>query len=393
MKKKVYTKTTVVMTVAFFFLMLSLPGSAEARQDKEYFKLKNLNKILEKSLDFDFDFDMSSLADMNFDFDLKDLKLNLREMAGESREDYKEKYEEKFDKTVALTKDGKVEVRNVSGDIEVKTWARAEVKIDALKVSKASSQEKARENADKVKIVVTSESGLVRIETDYPEKSKNLRVSITYVLTVPQGASLSAGTVSGDVTVADLGGNVKASAVSGEVKLGKIGGSVKAKSVSGGVVLEGAKNGASCEVVSGTIKVSDVDGDVSVKGVSGDIELSKIRGSVTADTTSGEIYMKNIADAENVKAKILSGDIRYEGDIMKSGVYEFQSHSGDVTLLIPADSAFDLEAKTFSGTIDSDFDLTISGKISKKSIRGKANGGGADIEVQTFSGDVRLRKK
>jgi hypothetical protein len=395
MKNKVYTKTMVVMMAAAFLLMLSLPGSAAAMQEKEYFKLKNLNKILEKSLDFDIDFDLdlSALADLALDLDLKDMDLDIKEMVRESQEKYKEKYEEKFDKTVALAKDGKVEVHNISGDIEIKTWNRAEVKIDALKVSKASSKEKAKENADKVKIVVTSEGDLVRVETDYPEKAKNLNVSVTYVLTVPLGASPSVSTVSGDVTVADIGGDTKATAVSGEVKLGKIGGSVKAKSVSGSVIVQGAKNGASCEVVSGSINVSNVDGDISIKGVSGDIELTDIRGSVTAGTTSGEIYMKNITDAEIVKAKILSGNIRFEGNIMKSGNYDFQSHSGNVNLLIPASSAFDLEAKTFSGTIDSDFELTISGKISKKSIRGTANGGGADIEVQTFSGDVKIRKK
>jgi hypothetical protein len=393
MKNKMYAKTAVVMTAVVFLLMLSLPGSAAAMQEKEYFKLKNLDKILEKSLDFDFDFDivLSHMADFDFDMDLGDLNLDIKKMVGESRE----KYKEKFDKTVALAKDGKVEVSNVSGDIEIKTWDRNEVKIDALKVSKANTKEKAKANADLVKIVVTKEDGLVRVKTEYPKnnKNRNLSVSITYNLMVPKGASPSVNTVSGDIVVADIGGDVKASAVSGEVKLGKVGGGVKAKSVSGGVVLQGAKNGAHCEVVSGMIKVSDVTGDVSVKGVSGDIELTDIRGNLTASTTSGEIYMKNINEAETVKAKILSGDLKYEGDIMASGVYEFQSHSGDVTLLIPAGTAFDLEAKTFSGSIDSDFDLTISGKISKKSIKGKANGGGADIEVQTFSGDVKIRKK
>jgi hypothetical protein len=36
----------------------------------------------------------------------------------------KEKYEEKFEKTVSLAKDGKVYLKNLSGDIDVKTWTR-----------------------------------------------------------------------------------------------------------------------------------------------------------------------------------------------------------------------------------------------------------------------------
>ena len=46
----------------------------------------------------------------------------------------REKHEEKFEKTESLARDGKVEIRNVSGKVEVMTWDRNEVKIDALKV-------------------------------------------------------------------------------------------------------------------------------------------------------------------------------------------------------------------------------------------------------------------
>ena len=396
MKTKMSVKTAVVMTALAFLLTMCLPGTASAMQESGYFKLKKLNKVLAESLDFDLNLDAFAALDLDLDFDLGDMDLNIKEMFGEAGEKYKEKYEEKFDKTVKLAGDGRVELSNVSGDVTVKTWNRNEVKIDALKVSRATSKEKARENADKVKIVVSNEGDLVRVKTEYPKEkkdNKNLHVSITYVLTVPKGASPSVSTVSGDVEIADIDGDVKASTVSGGVHLGKIGGGVKAKSVSGGIVLEGAKKGARCDVVSGSIKVSDVVGEVSAKCVSGNIKLFDIRGNVDVETTSGEIYLTNIAGADHVRAKILSGDLKYEGEILGSGVYEFQSHSGDVTLYIPASSAFDLEAKTFSGSIDSDFEITLSGKISKKSIRGKANGGGADLEVQTFSGDVVIKKK
>jgi len=60
---------------------------------------------------------------------------------------------------------------------------------------------------------------------------------------------------------------------------------------------------------------------------------------------------------------------------------------------IPSDSAFDFEAKTFSGSIHSDFEITISGKISKREIRGSVNGGGADITLKNFSGNIYLKKK
>ncbi len=62
-------------------------------------------------------------------------------------------------------------------------------------------------------------------------------------------------------------------------------------------------------------------------------------------------------------------------------------------MTLPADSAFELEAKTFSGNIESDFEITVSGQISKRKISGVVNEGGAVVKLSTFSGDISLRKK
>ena len=46
----------------------------------------------------------------------------------------KEKFEEKFEKTESLARDGKVHISNLSGGIVVKSWDKAEVQITARKV-------------------------------------------------------------------------------------------------------------------------------------------------------------------------------------------------------------------------------------------------------------------
>jgi len=292
----------------------------------------------------------------------------------------KEKYEEKFEKTVALNKDGKVILRNISGDIEVRTWNRAEVKIDALKVSRASTMSKAKENADLVKIEITEENNVVRIETVYPKKTdslfrKGINVSIGYVLMVPEKAEAEMKTVSGDVEMFNIGAAARAETVSGDIRLEKIDGPVRVNAVSGDLELDG------------------INGDAELKTVSGEIEVNRIEGSVDAETVSGGIDLAGISGAEEVRAKTVSGGVDYEGDILPRGSYRFSVHSGGIRLNIPADSAFDLEAKTFSGDIDSDFDIRVSGKLSKREIRGSVNGGGAELALKSFSGGIRLRKK
>jgi len=288
----------------------------------------------------------------------------------------KVKFEEKFEKTLDLVKDGKVIIGNISGNIEVKTWNKAQVQIDALKVSRATTLAKAKENITKVKITITKENSTLRIKTEYPkEREKNLSVSITYTLLIPSAASINANTVSGNVTCEDIGGDLKA------------------KTVSGNVIVSGAKNGANCSTTSGTVEVDDVIGDVKLHSVSGNVLADAIKGNVDADTVSGSVVLTNITDADEIEASTISGKVKYEGDIASNGTYHLQTHSGRVEFIVPSNAAFDLEARTFSGSINSDFDITVRGKIEKRSLSGSVNGGGAEVELKGFSGNVYIKKK
>jgi DUF4097 and DUF4098 domain-containing protein YvlB len=306
----------------------------------------------------------------------------------------KVKHEEKFEKTESLARDGKVEIRNVSGNVDVVTWDRNEVSIDALKTSRASTMDKAKENASKVKIEVTRENGILKIETKYPKPSiKNLNVSVYYKVTIPSQASISARTVSGDVTLEDIGGKAAAETKSGDVTVTGAQNGAKAETVSGDVYVVDIDNGAFCKTASGNVKAKNVTGNTDLNCVSGDVTGENIRGDVEADTVSGSVKLLDISQAEVVKGKTMSGSVIYMGEINPSGRYSLNAHSGKVEMTIPSNSAFDLSASTFSGSIKTDFKVMMSGTLSKKKISGSVNGGGADVNLKTFSGSVYLKKK
>jgi len=306
----------------------------------------------------------------------------------------KVKHEEKFEKTESLAKDGKVEIRNVSGDIEVATWDRNEVKIDALKTSKASSMDKAKENASKVKIEITRENGILKVETKYPKPSiKKLSVSVYYKVTIPSQAAVKARSVSGDVTLENIGGKAAAESTSGDVTVDGARSGANAETVSGDVKVVDIENGVYCKTVSGSVKAKNVTGNADLNCVSGNVTAENIRGDVEADTVSGNVKLLDISGADVVKGKTMSGSVTYEGNISLKGRYSLDAHSGRVEMTIPANSVFDLTASTFSGSIKTEFKVLMSGKLSKKKISGSVNGGGADVNLKTFSGNVYLKKK
>jgi len=292
----------------------------------------------------------------------------------------KEKYEEKFEKTVSLAKDGKVTLQNITGSIDVKSWNKGEVKIDATKISRASTLDKAKENAGLVKIEVEKDGNTLRIKTEYPDEGKimrrrSLNVSVKYSLVIPAKAS------------------VKIDSVTGDVDLEKIGGAVKVSIVTGGIVVKKADKGVDCETVTGKINLQNITGDAFMETVTGRITASHIKGSIKANVVTGRIELRDVSEASVVDGNTVTGTVIYDGKINRDGRYTLNTHTGRIEMTLPADSGFDLEANTFSGRIESDFDIKISGKISKKRISGVVNKGGPLVKLSTFSGNVYLKKK
>jgi len=296
--------------------------------------------------------------------------------------DSREKYEEKFQKTEKLAADGRVFLVNISGDIKVATWDKAEVFIDALKVSRAKTAERARENAALVKVEVSRIDGRLEIKTKYPEgrdQKKDHNVSVHYVLTIPSGAEIEVKNVSGDVRAENVGGRAKLETVSGDIAASRM------------------ARGGTFVAVSGELVLSDISGGLKAKTVSGDISVSGATGSVGAKTVSGDIKLRGLSDSKSVEVNVLSGDVDFEGTLNPEGVYSFEAHSGDVTLRLPENAAFSFSFKSFSGDISSDFKAVVElqGKLkdSRRDIRGEVNGGGADLTCKTFSGEIRLKKR
>ncbi len=291
-----------------------------------------------------------------------------------------EKYEEKFEKTISLAKDGKVILKNITGSIDVKSWNKGEVKIDATKISRASTLDKAKENAGLVKIEVAKEDNTLRIKTEYPDEGRlsrrrSLNVSVKYSLVVPAKAS------------------VKIDSVTGDVDLEEIGGAVKVNIITGDVVVRKADNGVDCETVTGKIDLQNITGDAFMETVTGRITVSQVKGSIEATVVTGRIELREVSEARVVYSNTVTGAVIYDGNINSDGRYTLKTHTGRIEMTLPADSSFDLEANTFSGGIKSDFDIRISGKISKKRISGVVNKGGPLVKLSTFSGSISLKKK
>jgi DUF4097 and DUF4098 domain-containing protein YvlB len=198
-------------------------------------------------------------------------------------------------------------------------------------------------------------------------------VSIDYEITVPSDTTVRTRSGSGDQTVEGTHGNADLQSGSGDVKLSRLSGEIR------------------LQTGSGNVRAEEISGPVRGGAGSGDIELEETgSGDIDLHTGSGNITARGIQGG--FRADAGSGDITAEGAM--ASAWEVRTGSGNVHVRLPANSAFDANISTSSGTlsVDAPITMTVQGRVNDmhKSINGKVRGGGPLLTLRTGSGDIHI---
>jgi DUF4097 and DUF4098 domain-containing protein YvlB len=148
------------------------------------------------------------------------------------------------------------------------------------------------------------------------------------------------------------------------------------------------------ESLSGDVTIQGVAGESLIHTVSGDIQLGTARGDVEIETVSGDIDLRDVV-AKQVRTHTTSGDVDFSGPILPDGRYDYNTHSGEIRLSLPADVGAQLNVATFNGGIESDFPITLQAGAGhdNKRLSFTLGRGSARITAETFSGDITLTRR
>ena len=116
---------------------------------------------------------------------------------------------------------------------------------------------------------------------------------------------------------------------------------------------------------------------------------------VDIQSTGGTVQLKNV-NGQRVAVGTTSGNIDYQGDCSGGGNYILTTHSGAIDVTLPATASVDLSARSTTGAVENDFPLQQKPHTSfvpqqGRSFAGTSNSGSSSVELQSFSGKIRVK--
>ena len=271
----------------------------------------------------------------------------------------------------AVNADARIDVSNIKGTVTVSAWNKNEVAIGGTLGDGAKG------------LAVEGDAGHLTIKVQPPDKQgwfswgADTRMGDTDLdVKVPKAAEMKIEVVSADVSLSGVAGrSLKVDGVSGKLRLDSGAKEIEVGSVSGNIDLTGTSEHAHLETVSGNIRARGLDGQVKFETVSGDIDAE------------GGSYRE-------IGAGTVSGDITLRGKPENAARVDVETMSGDVHLYLPADASTRLRASSFSGSIRSDFGTAKHGDHGPgSSLEASSGAGEGQVKIQTFSGDIEIRKE
>jgi hypothetical protein len=132
------------------------------------------------------------------------------------------------------------------------------------------------------------------------------------------------------------------------------------------------------------VGVATVNGDVIVDGVTADVDAGTVNGEV--DITGGTSRVA----ASNVNGNVRARLNRLEND----GRLEFTTVNGSVIVDFAGDSGADIDLQTVNGSLNTNFEMTLSGRFDPRRIRTHVGRpGGPRIKIETVNGSIELRRR
>lgn len=131
------------------------------------------------------------------------------------------------------------------------------------------------------------------------------------------------------------------------------------------------------------VGVYSVNGAVSVEGATSEVEATTVNGEVEATSSGGPV------NASTVNGSVTARMGRFDND----EDLNFSTVNGSVVAEFTGQLDADIELSTVNGRFQTDYPVTINGRLDPRHLRARLGQGGRRIRLSTVNGNVELRRR
>jgi hypothetical protein len=131
------------------------------------------------------------------------------------------------------------------------------------------------------------------------------------------------------------------------------------------------------------VGVWTVNGGIDVSGATSEVEAGTVNGSIEATSTGGPI-----------NASTVNGSVRARmGRFVSDEDMNFSTVNGTVMAEFAGELDADVDLSTVNGRFQTDYPVTVSGRLDPRNLKAKIGRGGPRIKLSTVNGNVELRRR
>ena len=245
-----------------------------------------------------------------------------------------------YNESFNIGDDGRVSIDTYKGTIDVSTWDGDTVEIEAV-----IEDDNSKGLVEFTEIRIDRSGRTIRIETDYTEAKKVMKRSKLKSYSLPLAHYTIRMPRTTELTIEDYKSEIDIEGISADVNV---------------------------ETYKGPIDIRDVEGELNVDNYKSEVRIRNLSGALYAETYKG------------------SYDVEFDEFL---GDTSFDTYRGDISVTLPDDAGFDLDADMGNkGDFDANFN-TSGLKRSKNHYSGEVSGGGPRLEFDTYRGSFSVRSR
>jgi len=247
------------------------------------------------------------------------------------------KYERTVRLSAPLAAGSSFKAQTHNGSITVNGQDTSGCDLTATITGRASTEETAKELAEKTKVRLNTSGDKLTVEIDKPRLVPNQSVSVSLDAEVPTETNLYLTTHNGAVTIANINGKVDGSTHNGRLNASHVSGQSKLETYNGAVICE------------------------------------QISGDAWASTHNGGIKVSYSQDAPAVCEIVMT------------------TYNGSIHLKTPPNLSAVVNLSTHNGSINTELPITLTGTVSKNQFNGKIGEGLGKLKLETHNGSIHIR--